>query len=59
MYFKDASYDEFYNSTVSYRLLWMILIFTLFRFRFFIAWTFAEFSCFTASKAVPNSIEIS
>lgn len=27
----------------------MILIFTLFRFRFYIAWIFAEISCITAA----------
>ncbi len=50
-YFKDATEDIFYESSLSYRLIYMVLIFYLFRFRFYIAWIFAEISCMTAAFA--------
>ena len=50
-FLKDAANEEFYENTLQYRLIYMILIFYLFRFRFYIAWIFAEISCMTAAFA--------
>jgi len=36
----------------------MTLVFTLFRFRFYIAWILAEFSCYTAAFGAYPSVSI-
>ena len=46
--FSDPLKLSFYDSSIWYRLLYMPLIFTLFRFRFYIAWIFSECSCITS-----------
>lgn len=40
--FNDPNKDDFYENPLWYRLLYMPLIFTLFRFRFYIAWIFVS-----------------
>lgn len=45
---KDPLNDKFYEHSFSYRLVYMILIFTLFRARFYVAWILAEFSAITS-----------
>ncbi|CAF3740763.1 unnamed protein product [Adineta steineri] len=46
--FNDALDDKFYDNPLWYRLLYMPLIFTLFRFRFYSAWLLAECMCMSA-----------
>lgn len=46
--FSDPLKDDFYSNPLWYRLAYMPLIFSLFRFRFYIAWIFAENSCITS-----------
>ncbi|CAF0874634.1 unnamed protein product [Brachionus calyciflorus] len=50
--FNDPLKENFYDSSLLYRILYMALIFTLFRFRFYIAWAFAELSCISAEFGV-------
>ncbi|CAF0735196.1 unnamed protein product [Didymodactylos carnosus] len=47
--FKDATHDSFYDNPLWYRLVYMSLIFTLFRCRFYSAWLLAESMCITSS----------
>lgn len=53
--FKDARTDEFYENPFWYRFVYMTLMFTLFKLRFYFAWILAEYSCMTAGfGAYPN-----
>jgi len=47
---KDPLDDKFYDSSLVYRLFFMTMVFTLFRFRFYVAWILAEYSCYTAGS---------
>jgi lysophospholipid acyltransferase 7 len=56
---KDPITDEnFYEHSLVYRMAFMTLVFTLFRFRFYVAWIFAEFSCYTAAFAVYPTVSM-
>ncbi|CAF3379385.1 unnamed protein product [Rotaria socialis] len=46
--FNDALDDKFYTNPLWYRLLYMPLVFTLFRCRFYSAWLLAECMCMSA-----------
>jgi lysophospholipid acyltransferase 7 len=53
---KDALNDQFYENPLWYRLLYMPLVFTLFRCRFYSAWLLAEFMCMSAGfGAYPSA----
>ena len=43
--FSDPLKKDFYENPLWYRLAYMPLIFTLFRFRFYIAWILSEYAC--------------
>ncbi len=46
--FNDPNKDDFYENPLWYRILYMPIIFTLFRFRFYLAWIFSEYSCISS-----------
>lgn len=47
--FSDPLRESFYDNPLWYRFVYMSLIFTLFRFRFYIAWIFSEYACITSN----------
>jgi hypothetical protein len=52
LFLQDALKDEFYEYSLVYKLVYMSLIFFLFRNRFYIAWILAEFSAITSGKLI-------
>jgi len=47
--FKEATHDSFYDNPLWYRLLYMPLVYSLFRCRFYSAWLLAECMCMSAA----------